>query len=107
MKAINRTEVRAYRAKAAFLQSAVLLATAAGIAVIGTTAPAAQGLQPVAANCANDREFSVPASETSVELANLCPPGGASAQAATGHAVPDAGASLDPAAEAEPLPPTF
>lgn len=108
MNAIHDPEVRRFRARAAVLQSAVLLAVIAGLGVIGTTTP---DRQHVSMNCAFDPGATGTLSDATMGLSSLCgngTPGEAGeAPVLAKHGVPDAKSVLDPRAQPEALPPTF
>jgi hypothetical protein len=108
MHAILDPEVRRFRAKAALVQSAVLLGVVASLFAIGATAPERQFMTM---NCAVDASATGTVSDAMLELSSICP---GAAQAAAEPAatdakfgVPDAKASLDPRAQPEVQPPTF
>ncbi len=103
----HEPEMRKFRAKAAVVQTAVLLAVVVGLGVIGATTP---DHQLVSMNCAFDPGGSGTVSDATMQLAGACGNGTPVETAATvpaKHGVPDASASLDPRARPEPLPPTF
>ena len=108
MQSIHDPEVRRYRAKAAVLQAAVLLAVITGLVAIGTAAPERQYLTM---NCAVDPGALDTASDALLELSSACPgvADAAPARAASGtkYGVPDAKSALDPRAEPETQPITF
>lgn len=104
----HEPEMRKFRAKAAVVQTAVLLAVVVGLGVIGATTP---DHQLVSMNCAFDPGGSGTVSDATMQLAGACG-NGTPAEADTApvtakYGVPDASASLDPRTRPEPLPPTF